>query len=387
MKTVTLSVILHLKEEQIAIRFPYDDKLISIIKELKGIRWSLTHKCWYIKHTEHNWRLLLSTFNNGYNVVEKSRTPIHKTSSKKPPRHLNPEQKRVLNNFYKFLRGKRYSDSTLNVYTYLVADFIDYYNFRDINTLCDNDVQRFVEDIYIKRHYSVSTQRQFISALKLFVVFYGDIKISNLELVRPPKNRKLPSVLSQEEVLDLIRVTKNLKHRTIIALLYSCGLRISEIINLKLQDIDVDRKQLIIKNAKGSKDRYVSIAESFLPLLSNYYYTYRPSTYFIEGRQGKYSAESIRKFIHYNSKNANIKKHVTPHTLRHSYATHLLENGVDIRYIQTLLGHSRPETTMIYTHVQRKDLIAITNPLDVALKKFNHSDNSNSKVLLSRNIY
>ena len=190
--------------------------------------------------------------------------------------------------------------------------------------------------------------------------------------------------MSQEEVLRIIQCTLNLKHRAILALIYSCGLRISELINLKLVDFHIDRKQLIVKNGKGRKDRYVSLADSFIPLLSNYYYSYKPKSFFVEGQKGgKYSAESVRKFLKNSCRRANIQKNVTPHTLRHSYATHLLENGVDIRYIQLLLGHSKPETTMIYTHVKRKDLMKIQNPLDIALQKIKNTDNDNEKVLLS----
>jgi integrase/recombinase XerD len=223
--------------------------------------------------------------------------------------------------------------------------------------------------------------------LKVFIIFYPQTRINDLVLERPKKSRQLPNVLSQEEVLDIIRCTQNIKHRAILALIYSCGLRISELTNLKLVDFHLERKQLIIKNGKGRKDRYVSLADSFLPLLSNYYYSYKPKIYFVEGQNGgKYSTESIRQFLRKSCSRAQVKKKVTPHTLRHSYATHLLENGVDIRYIQSLLGHARPETTMIYTHVRRKDLMEIQNPLDIALLKLNKVDKDKESILLSRNI-
>ena len=221
----------------------------------------------------------------------------------------------------------------------------------------------------------------------MFIIFQPQTKISDLILERPKKSRKLPNVISQEEVLAIIKSTQNLKHKAIIALIYSCGIRISELINLKLNDFHIERKQLIIKNGKGRKDRYVSLADSFLPLLSNYYHSYKPKIYFVEGQKGgKYTADSVRQFLRKSCLKANIKKPVTPHTLRHSYATHLLENGVDIRYIQSLLGHAKPETTMIYTHVKRKDLMKIQNPLDVALQKINKLDNKEQKLFLSGRI-
>jgi site-specific recombinase XerD len=189
--------------------------------------------------------------------------------------------------------------------------------------------------------------------------YFKDCK-ENLDLIleRPKKHRKLPRILSQEEVLAIIQNTQNLKHRAILALIYSCGLQISELINLKLEDFHIERKQLIVKKGKGRKDRYVSLADSFTPLLLNYYNSYKPKSYFVESQKGrKYNAESVRQYLRKNCFKAKIKKPVTPHTLRHSYATHLLENDVDIRYIQSLLGHAKPETTMIYTHVKRKDLM------------------------------
>ena len=170
-------------------------------------------------------------------------------------------------------------------------------------------------------------------------------------------------------------------------MLYSCGLRVSELINLKLTHINIDRRQVLIKNSKGRKDRYVGLSERFLPLLKNYLVSYNPSTYLIEGKPNQtYTAGSVRKLIAKSCQKAKIYKKVTPHTLRHSYATHLLEQGVDLRYIQELLGHARPETTMIYTHIARKDLLNIKNPLDSAIQQLEKTYKSEQKFLLSRNI-
>lgn len=241
--------------------------------------------------------------------------------------------------------------------------------------------------MFIKRNYSISTQRQFISAVKQFIIFYPNTGISNLALTRPKKSKILATVLSQEEMISIIQHTKNLKHRAILALIYSAGLRISELLNLKLAHIQIQRKQLLIKSAKGRKDRYVILADSFMPLLQNYLMTYQPEIYFVEGTKGKpYSASSVRKFLFRSCKAATIHRTVTPHTLRHSYATHLLESGVGLRHIQELLGHSRPETTMIYTHVARKDLLVIQSPLDSAIKQLTKNQNDDQKFLLSRKI-
>ena len=379
--TINISTGLHRNNSVFFLHFYFNDLIIEKLKSISA-SWSQTKKCWCLKNSEENLAVILELFKD-VTKVDVSKIP-KKTRFK---RDLTTAEKKILNNFYLFLKGKRYSQSTIQTYTIFVADFINFHTKTPLEELTNRDVELFIETVFIERNYSVSSQRQFISALKIFTVFYPQIKINNLSLERPKKSRTLPSVLSQEEVLRIIQYTQNIKHRAILTLLYSCGLRIGELINLKLADFHVERKQLIVKKGKGRKDRYVSLADSFLPLLSNYYHSYKPTIYFVEGQNGgKYSAESIRSFLRKSCKKAGIRKLVTPHTLRHSYATHLLENGVDLRYIQTLLGHSKPETTMIYTHVQRKDLMEIQNPLDVALQKFNKINNNNQKVVLSRNI-
>ena len=380
--TIYLEQKTHKKESQLLLKFSFDDTLKGLVKSVEGTHWSQTLNAWYLKNSEENLALILELFQD---VTKVDTSRVSKKTHFK--RNLTESQRQLLNTFYLFLKGKRYSPSTIQTYTFFIADFINFHTKTPLEELTNRAVELFIETVFIERKYSVSSQRQFISALKVFTSFYPQTKIHNLSLERPKKSRILPTVLSQEEVLKIIQCTQNIKHRAILTLLYSCGLRIGELINLKLADFHVERKQLIVKKGKGRKDRYVSLADSFLPLLSNYYLSYKPTIYFVEGQNGgKYSAESIRSFLRKSCKKAGIRKLVTPHTLRHSYATHLLENGVDLRYIQTLLGHSKPETTMIYTHVQRKDLMEIQNPLDVALQKFNKINNNNQKVVLSRNI-
>ncbi|WP_370479837.1 site-specific tyrosine recombinase/integron integrase [Tamlana flava] len=381
----------HKNANQILIQFDYNDVLIKQVRTISGATWSQNLKSWYVKNNPSNLKLIFFVFKNHAHVNSK---PLFEKPAEQPKtfpvkrvRQLSTENKNLLNHFYKYLKGKRYSKSTIETYIFFMADFVEFNQNKPLDTLTNRDVEHFIEDVFVKRDYSISTQRQFISALKLFIIFYPNTEINNLALTRPKKSRKLPLVLSPQEILDLIRHTQNLKHRAIIALLYSCGLRISELLNLKLVDIDIDRKQLIVKNGKGRKDRYVSLADSFIPLLSNYFYSFQPTIYFVEGQTGqKYSAESIRQFLKRACKASQIHKPVTPHTLRHSYATHLLENGVDLRYIQELLGHAKPETTMIYTHVSRKDLLKISNPLDSALNNLSEKDKTNTNVLLSRNL-
>ena len=174
-----------------------------------------------------------------------------------------------------------------------------------------------------------------------------------------------------EEVAQLFEVTENLKHKCLLMVIYSAGLRVSEALNLKIKDIDSQRMQIQVRNAKGGKDRHSLLSESLLPLLREYFQLYQPKEYLFEGeRGGAYSARSAQSVLRQAVSKTNIRKRVTLHTLRHSFATHLLEGGTDLRYIQTLLGHNSSKTTEIYTHVSTKALGEIKSPLDsINIKK------------------
>jgi len=386
---ISLRIGVHRKEKQIFIGFKHDWALINVVKHIPNAKWSATLKSWYVKNNPENLRQIMSVF-KGHAFVDNSQL-LNKQETKtnrfpnKQKRKLTDEQRQLLNNFYKYLKGKRYSKSTVETYSFFIADFIEFNTKKKLLTLTNRDVELFIESVFIKRNYSISTQRQFISAVKQFIQFFPETEISNMALTRPKKSKKLPTVLSPEEVIAIIQQTRNLKHRAFITLIYSAGLRIGELLSLKLSDFNLERKQLHIKNSKGRKDRYVTLADSFIPILKNYITTYNPKIYFVEGFLGKpYSASSVRKVLFRSCKAAGIHRKVTPHTLRHSYATHLLENGVGLRHIQELLGHAKPETTMIYTHVARKDLMDIASPLDTAIKQLSKSDKLEQKFLLSR---
>ena len=373
-------------QDLIFISFKYNEDLISVIKETKRFRWNVSKRCWYLPFSNCNLDLIHQIFgaitiiNIDQSIYQTSKQPVKKIN-----RVISEENKEIIRGYVSYLRGKRYSESTIKTYFTFIADFFDFVNLIPLERLSNRHVELFIEKVFIPRNYSISTHRQFISALKLFVVFYPVIRIDNLILHRPKKSRLLPTILSNEEIISILRCTKNLKHRAIIAMIYSAGLRISELLNLKLNHIDIQRRQIMVKDSKGRKDRNVILAQSCIPLILNYLDTYKPNLYFTEGKPSeKYSAESVRAFLKRSCKIAKITKSVTPHTLRHSYATHLLENGIDLRYIQELLGHSKPETTMIYTHVSKKDLLRIESPLDIAIKKITKAENIENDNRLSQ---
>ena len=216
-----------------------------------------------------------------------------------------------------------------------------------------------------ERVISLSQQNQRINAIKFYYEkVLGRVK-EFYDIERPRRERKLPTVLSKEEVKLMLDNTDNLKHKCILTTIYSGGLRRSELIELKVKDIDSSRKLIKIRNAKGKKDRYTILSGTLVKLLREYYKVYRPKEWLFEGQDGgQYSASSIEKIFHRAIHKAGIQKEVTPHSLRHSFATHLLEQGINLRYIQEILGHESPKTTQIYTHVATHEIGNIKNPLD-----------------------
>ena len=383
---ITLKKLHHRGGDQIGLYFEYNATLIAHIKKLEGIKWSATNKCWYIEDTPENLSKIFQNQRQHAQIRNQTGQEYEVKDSRSRFEKLDENQQELLKEFKSFLQGKRYSKSTVNTYTTFIASFV-YYVQKPLSLIETRDIQKYCEDEMAAKKYSISTHRQFVGAMKQFKELHASASFEVPDSLRPHKSRFLPIVLSQEEVIDLLRATKNLKHRTILAIIYSGGLRIGELLRLKLSDIDIDRRHILVRQAKGRKDRYVVLAESVLPMLENYLSTYQPGKFLIEGQAGgQYSPESIRSFLKRACKSANINKHVTPHTLRHSYATHLLESGIDLRYIQELLGHQSPRTTMVYTHVTRKSLMQVRSPLDDAVKKLMLDDKSNTLLPISRNI-
>ena len=387
--TLLLKKMVHRNKIVLAAFFGFHPPIINVFRRIDGFTFSKTLRAWVVSFSEEKLQEVKQKVTDFAFVTEdvSLEKPIFEKGVRNQ-RVISEEHKTLIRNYVKYLQGKRYSESTVRTYFTAIADFFDYLKGKEVSTINNRDIELFLEDVYVPKKMSISTQRQFIGAVKLFVKFCPETHINDIALERPKKSKYLPTVLSKEEVIDLIRSTKNLKHRAIIVLLYSCGLRIGELLQLKLKDIDIDRRQLVVKSGKGRKDRYVVLANSFLPLLKNYFLSYRPELYFVEGvdKNTAYSASSIRKFLNRSKVAAKITKQITPHTLRHSYATHLLENGIGLRHIQELLGHAKPETTMIYTHVAKKDLLDIESPLDSILLSLDKNANQEQKFLLSRKI-
>jgi site-specific recombinase XerD len=372
---ITLKKLKHRDKDCIGLYYPYNKELIAHTKMLPGVLWSASNKCWYVENKNNALHRLFVHFKGVAwlnNELKSTKRSIEIISTKKAlnpyKEKVNKEAKHELGRFRKWMESKRYSKSTIDTYLGILSSFFGFHHLKKPGDIEMEDVNNYNFEVVVKNNYSIVYQRQFINALKLFLKNMNGFKIDPEALERPRKSKKLPVVLSRDEILRLLLATPNLKHRTILTMLYGSGLRISELINLKIADIDFARKQVFIKDAKGRKDRVVALSERIYGLLNDYLHTYQPDVYLFNGQENlKYTAGSVRHFLARAVKQAGIKKRVTPHTLRHSYATHLLEGGVDLKYVQELLGHSRPETTQIYLHVTKKQLLAINSPIDTLL--------------------
>ena len=266
------------------------------------------------------------------------------------------------------LKQKNYAKSTQQTYLHFISDYLTFCNSRRLDV--EEDASQYM--IYlIDNNYAISTQNQAINAIKFYLEQIMGNQRKYIEIDRPFKPKYLPTVLSLQEVKAVLDNTHNLKHKSILSTLYGCGLRISEVQNLTLKDIDSARNCIVVIHAKGKKDRHVPLSNELLILLRRYYKMYKPTVYLFEGKSIKgqksksvlYSTSSIRAILKKAVEKSPIIKTVTPHTLRHSYATHLYEHGVSLRSIQVLLGHNSSKTTEIYTHVSNIHITNTPSPL------------------------
>ena len=263
------------------------------------------------------------------------------------------------------LRLRGYSPTTRKNYRNQLKAFAEFIVI-DLSEVNDGVVRSFLFHLIDDKQVSRSFLNQAISSIKFFYCNVVKNPVVINEIPRPRGEGKLPSVLSREEIIRLINSVNNIKHKVLIMLAYSAGLRVSEIVRLRAENIDSDRGLIQVKNAKGRKDRYTTLAEVAREALNIYCKAFQPQRWLFPGAdEDKHiSTRTAEKVVEQARERAGIIKPFSIHTLRHSFATHLLEDGTDLRYVQELLGHNRPETTMIYTHVTQKDLKKIRSPLD-----------------------
>jgi len=373
MKKITLKHFFINNEKQIGLEFTSDKTINVFIRTLPNVKWSNKFSIAYIKNSQTNLNTIFKVFKgiawvNGIHFFPKNKsksnnTPVTVNDFRK--RKPIPNYRACPENYLLKLELKQYALNTAKTYIQLFEKFINYYKDNELNAIDENDIRLYMQQL-VQKGKSHSYINQMINSIKFYYEVVLQMPNRFYSIERPRKRETLPKVISLEEVQSIIKNTNNIKHKCIVSLLYSAGLRRSELLNLKMEDIDSKRMVISVKNGKGNKDRLTILSQSVLKDLRVYFLKWKPKTYLFEGKPGcMYSPTSVLKIIKNAAEKANIKKNITPHMLRHSFATHLLENGTDLRYIQVLLGHSSTRTTEIYTQVAINNIKAIKSPIEL----------------------
>jgi site-specific recombinase XerD len=331
----------------VIIQLPYNRELIKKVKTISGRRWNPKGKYWEVPYDE--------------NLISKLQALFRENLIIDPYFYLEPLQKELL--------IRKYSRRTVKSYMRYNRDFLIFVGKKP-EEIENEDIKKYLYYMVEQKKVTTSTLNIIINALKFY---YGEILKKNFifEVQRPRKDKKLPVVLSKEGIHKILNALSNIKHRAILMLIYSAGLRVGEVVKLKPEDIDSERGLIHIKGSKGRKDRYTILSQTALKVLREYYNQYKPRKWLFEGaKPGRnITVRTVQAIFKKACKKEGINKEVSVHSLRHSFATHLLESGVDLRYIQELLGHKNSKTTEIYTHVSKASLASIKNPLDSIMEE------------------
>lgn len=345
-------LIKHKSENRIVVYFDKDLDSIQRIKKLAGVRWSKTLNAWHLPDVE--------AYRNQFKIKIEEKTIGKNAILKMAEINKVPYQ-----NYINMLYLLAYSNNTIRTYTVEFAQLLYILKRNSVSELTTEQLKSYLLYCLQTLKLSENQVHNRINAIKFY--FEKVLKQPKivLEIPRPKKPMLLPKVIHIDDIAIMIKQTENLKHKTILMLVYGMGLRVSEIINLQITNIDSKRMQVHIQAAKGKKDRYVNLPESVLPFLREYYKMYKPKKYLFEGQYGEqYSIRSAQQVFKQSLKRSNINKSVGIHSMRHSFATHLLEQGTDISYIQKLLGHNSIKTTLIYAQVGKKTVSAVKSPMD-----------------------
>jgi integrase/recombinase XerD len=385
MRNIIAERVLHKGISRIVLRFPFDSELIMVVKGLSDAKWSQVMGCWHIEDSPHVITLLLKAFYGKAfidysalkpNLAEKIRVKKEEDQRKLKLRSkgtrdtdfplLSDKGKGDIEKYRRWMESHRYPETTIKTYTGMVSTFLRFISPKEASECTTDDLVRLVDEYILPEGLSYSYQNQMVSAVKKFYDKLYRSVIEPCEFTRPRPQHRLPNVLSKEEVKKILDSPLNEKHRVMLSLIYACGLRRSELMELVPGDLERDRKLLRIRQAKGFKDRVVPLSEKVIQMTDLYISRFKPEKYLFEGQYPgcRYSASSLDKVFKDALRKAGLRREVTLHGLRHSYATHLLEAGTDLRYIQELLGHKSSRTTEIYTHVTTKSIQKIRSSFD-----------------------
>lgn len=338
------------KDNDLLVKFDYSAERINKIKTIRAAWWNAKERAWIVPYSTDMLEILKKLF-----CSERLEISFEKQGF----------NQKVIAEYQGHMKLKAYSWQTQKLYLNHLKRFVSFVD-KDLDKVKNEDIKRYILYLIETKDISKSFVDQAISVIKLL---YKDV-LPKQELIisipRPKKENRLPSVLSQSEVIQILQAASNEKHKTILFLIYSAGLRVGEVVRLKAEDIDSNRMLVKVNRGKGAKDRYTLLSHIALEQLRKYYKLYKPERWlFVGGKEGDHITErTVQRVFEACCIKAKVSKEVSVHTLRHSFATHLLESGVDLRYIQELLGHASTKTTEIYTHVTQKNISEILSPLD-----------------------
>ena len=398
MKTITLQILFHRGHECIGIFFKQDIELNTIVKTIQHIKFSKTHSCWYLPLSRATYTNLMDTLKGvanidnvglkDYLVKRNVLITIPKKTEKedaitKPLKktqiniieNISLENAAELKKFTDHLVMKAYSPSTVKTYRSEFIQLLQLLKNKSVLELSAEQLKQYI--VYAIKHQKISenTAHSRLNALKFYFEQVLRKEKFFLEIPRPKKPQQLPKLLNEIEIKRLFNALTNKKHKAMLFTTYSAGLRVSEVVDLKLEHIDSQRMQIFVESGKGKKDRYVNLSPVLLDILRQYVKMYDPAprVYLFESEQtGKpYPIRTVQQIFYNAKKLAGIKKDVGVHSLRHSFATHLLDKGTDIRYIKDLLGHFNIRTTERYLHVSKQQLVNIVSPFDDLWKNEN----------------
>lgn len=357
------SIILYLPRGQasrVKLKIPYLMKSErEAFKKLNGSFYHANQKLWSIVNTPENIALLKKCF--GKTLIEQPTEAPTAIPSVEPSEKIKVELAR--NHQKMVIKG--FSDATIRNYQHCLLHFFKYFETAELRHVTKEHIEGYVFYLISKHRIGEQKQNLVINAIKCYYEHTLGMPREYYTITRPKKSKSLPNVLSMEEVRQLINQPTNIKHKAILHIIYGGGLRIGEVIRLRVKDIRSDDGYIFIKDSKGKRDRHTVLSPLLLDLLRAYYKVHKPAYWLFEGQDGgQYSAKSIQNIYRRAAKATHANPWSTPHTLRHSFATHLMERGVNIRYIQSALGHASTKTTEIYTRVLGINNKTLKSPLD-----------------------
>ena len=346
---------------------PYQLKDIrESFKKLNTTFWHPEQKLWSIVNTEENMKLVQQVLGKDCRVVQT------KVPTKMKTCELSSRGEEALDQLLKSLTLRRYASSTMKTYLSMFKVFLSYFKERDLSQLTKEEIEGFIYAMIKNHQISESVQNQLINCIKAYYEHVLGYPREYYEIERPRQSQYLPGVLSKAEVIQIVNCPSNIKHKAILWTIYSAGIRKAELLNLRIIDIHSEEGFIFVKDSKGKKDRKTVLSTNLLTLLRDYYRECRPSYWLFEGQGGeKYSESSVNNIFRKAVLATNSNPWATVHTLRHSFATHLVQQGVNLRKIQIMLGHSSPKTTEIYTKTIEINNKNIESPLDHILRNAN----------------